>query len=329
VTDTKYMFVGDPGPDVLIVDAAPPATVLTDTGTLFVAGLSDRGLASGQVAADDVVHSLSEWVTKYGALQSYNGNEYATVEAFFAEGGTRLFFSRTSARRRQGHRRRPRASSKFTATAKGPGAYGNNLKVGVDLGVITVKSARPSSRRPRPRRHVAAAQAWARDLSDLHRHHAARDRRAGQQRRRRAGRRRRRPHEHHRHRAPDGARPVRQGPRPRPGPRMPGDTRTAAHQMLAQHALDRNRFALGDAPTARPPRPSPPRARRPRARPRPRPAHPAPRARGSSPRARPPGPPARSRRPACTPASAPASTPPATPTGPSPAAPASAASRSP
>jgi hypothetical protein len=84
VTDTKYLFT----------DAAPPATVLTDTSTLFVAGLSERGLASGLLSSADAVSSLGEWVAQQGALQSYNGNDYAAVEAFFAEGGTRLFFSR-------------------------------------------------------------------------------------------------------------------------------------------------------------------------------------------------------------------------------------------
>jgi hypothetical protein len=238
-----------PGPDVLIVDAAPPATVLTDTGTLFMAGLSDRGLTTGQVAVDDVVHSLSEWVDKYGALQAYNGNEYATAEAFFAEGGARLYFSRQAGpAAAKATANVPVASSKFTATAKAVGAYGNAIDVAVTGGnVVTVRQNAVVVETSPVLADTAAAQAWARDTSDFIditplttgalANSAAVALAGGADDRTNIT-------DTQRQTAID-----RFGKDLGPGQVcMPGDTRTAAHQMLAQHALDKNRFAYGDAP---------------------------------------------------------------------------------
>jgi hypothetical protein len=235
---------------VTIQDAAPPPSTLIDTGTAFMIGLADRGTvaSAGPLKASDAVTSLGEWITKSGALQSYNGNEYAAVQAFFAEGGTRLFYSRyvgPSAVKASGAV--PASGSQFTAVAKAPGAWGNNLKVGVTSSVITVKDGTTVVEVSPTLTSVADAQSWATTYStyiditpigsgalnnsaDVTLASGADDRTNVTDTERQA--------------ALD-----RFGKDLGPGQVLaPGDTRTAMHQKLAQHALDRNRFALGDCP---------------------------------------------------------------------------------
>lgn len=155
-----------PDATVTIQDAPPPAATLTDTGTGFMIGFADRGPVTGQVKPEDAVHSLGEWAAKHGALQSYNGNEYAAVEGFFAEGGSRLFYSRYAGPGAvKASAAVPASSSKFTFTAKGPGAGYNTIKVGVASSVITVKDGATIVEVSPALATLADAQSWATNFS--------------------------------------------------------------------------------------------------------------------------------------------------------------------
>jgi hypothetical protein len=233
---------------VSIQDAAPPPSTLTDTGTGFMTGLSDRGPAAGSIAATAAVHSLAEWTAAYGGLQAYNGNEYAAVEAFFVDGGTRLFFSRqVGPAAAKAQITVPASSSQFTAVAKGPGASYNTISVTVASSVITVRDGGVLVETSPVLASVADAQSWASANSKLIdivpiltgalTDSAARTLAGGAD---------------DRTSITDTQRQTsvdRFGKDLGPGQIMaPGDTRTAMHQILAQHALDRNRIALCDCP---------------------------------------------------------------------------------
>ncbi|MEJ7824910.1 MAG: hypothetical protein WKF48_05750 [Solirubrobacteraceae bacterium] len=238
-----------PGPIVEIVDGAPAAATLTDTGTRFTAGLAHKGATTGQLTAADAVHSLAEWITKYGARQVYNGPEYDSADAFFSEGGTRMYFSRIAGPAAvRASAAVPAASSKFTATAKGPGTYANGYTVAVASGVVTVRDAGGVILEVSPAlADTAAAQTWASEtgqhiditplaagaLTDS----VAVTLAAGADDRTNIT-------DIQRQAALD-----RLGKDLGPGNvDLAGDSRSAAHTMLAQHALDRNRFAYADAP---------------------------------------------------------------------------------
>lgn len=233
---------------VAIADAPPPRAAERDTGTAFFIGLADRGKVAGQITPADAVHSLGEWVAKFGAVQTYNGNEYAAVEGFFNEGGSTLYFSRfagPSAVRASAAV--PTSSSQFTAIAKGPGSYGNSLKVGVQSGVVTIKDGTTVIETSPTLASVAELQAWATNFStsidvtpigsgaltntaDVTLAGGADDRASVTDTERSA--------------ALD-----RLGKDLGPGQvAAPGDTRTAMHAVLINHAVARNRFALCDCP---------------------------------------------------------------------------------
>jgi hypothetical protein len=240
-------------------------------------GLADRGVVTGPITADLAVTSLADFTAKYGARQSYSVL-YDAVEAFFAEGGNRVFISRFAGPAAvKASARRPGAGTKFTATAKSVGAWGNNLTVGVAGGVITVYENGTAVETSPVQADVTAAQAWSTgsryiditpvgsgaltDTAPVALTGGADDRVNATDTQRQAALDR-------------FAKAL--------GPGqvlMPGDTRTQAHQMLAAHANANNRFALLDAPdTATRRRSRDRRQRRPRARPRPGPPLPAARA---------------------------------------------------
>jgi hypothetical protein len=238
-----------PGPDVQIVDSAPPASGPADTGTAFMVGLADRGVVTGPITADLAVTSLADFTTKYGARQSYS-MLYDAVEAFFAEGGNRVFISRFAGpAATKASAAVPTAGTKFTATAKSVGAWANGptgLSVGVASGVITVYENGTAVETSPAQTDVTTAQAWSTgsryiditpvgsgaltDTAPVNLTGGADDRTNATDTQRQAALDR-------------FAKSL--------GPGqvlMPGDTRTQAHQMLATHANANNRFALLDAP---------------------------------------------------------------------------------
>lgn len=242
-----------PAPDTLvqIVDAPAPTAPVSDTGAAFIVGFSDRGTAgtgAQSLTPADAVTSKGDFDARYGTRQSYNGPEYDAAEAYFAEGGSRLFWSRkvgpAAVRASAGV---PTATPKFTATAKGPGASYNTVSVSVAGGVITVLDSGVAKEVSPVLADVVAAQQWATASSRLiditpvgtgaltdsaavalaggaddrvnttdTQIQAALDRFA-----RTLG----------------------------PGQvALPGDGRQAAYTMLATHARDKNRIGVGDAP---------------------------------------------------------------------------------
>jgi hypothetical protein len=169
------------------------------------------------------------------------------VEAFFAEGGARLFISRFAGpAATKASAPVPATATKFTATAKSVGAWGNNLTVAVAGGVITVSESGTVVETSPVQADVVSAQAWSTgsryvditpvgtgaltDTTAVALTGGADDRTNVTDTQRQA--------------ALD-----RLSKTLGPGQvLMPGDTRDQAHSMLAAHALANNRFALLDAP---------------------------------------------------------------------------------
>jgi hypothetical protein len=236
-----------PGPDVQIIDAIAGSGGAVGTDTAFMVGLADRGVVTGPLTPADALASVSEWETKFGAQQSYNATEHAAVEAFFAEGGSRLYYGRyagPAAAKAQASV--PTVSPKFTAVAKSVGAWANTVTVTVASGVITVREGATVVETSPALADVTAAQAWSTgsryiditpvgtgaltDSAAVTLAGGADDRTNATDTQRQA--------------ALD-----RFSKALGPGQvSMPGDTRIQAHTMLAQHALAYNRFAYGDLP---------------------------------------------------------------------------------
>jgi hypothetical protein len=232
------------GPDVQIIDAAPPASGLSNSGTGFMVGLSDRGVLTGALTPSDAATSVADWESRFGVQQSYNALEHAAVEAFFADGGQRLFFSRYAGP--AAAKATAAIGAKFTAAAKSVGPWGNNLSVAVASSVITVRESGTVVETSPVLADVTAAQAWSTgsryiditpvgtgaltDQAAVTLAGGADDRTNATDTQRQAA--------FDRFAKALGPGQV----------SMPGDTRTQAHTMLAQHALAYNRVAYGDMP---------------------------------------------------------------------------------
>jgi phage tail sheath protein FI len=120
-------------PGTLVTLRETPSTVSlpTDTGTAFIAGLTDRG----PLLAKNIL-SLQDFINSFGTRQTYSPF-YDAVEAFFREGGNSAYISRVVG---------PGATSgthnlvdavagiSLVATANGPGAWSANYKVAVVAG---------------------------------------------------------------------------------------------------------------------------------------------------------------------------------------------------
>lgn len=154
-----------PAPEVTyeIVDTPVPGPTLVDSGTKFLAGLANKGAVTGAVGPRDVITSLADFEARHGTRQSYNGVDYDSVEAFFVDGGSRLFFSRIAgpaAVKASG------TGTQFTVAAKGPGAYANGGTIVVASGVATVVVDGVTEVSP-TLATVGDLQTWARDTGTL------------------------------------------------------------------------------------------------------------------------------------------------------------------
>lgn len=121
-----------PGTVVTLREVPSVVSLPTDTGTAFMAGLTDRGPLTAQL-----IRSLNEFVTMFGDRQSYSPL-YDAVEVFFREGGDRTYISRVvGPAPTYGSKNLLDGSSAISlvATAIGPGAWSANYKVGVAAGV--------------------------------------------------------------------------------------------------------------------------------------------------------------------------------------------------
>lgn len=120
-----------PGTLVSLRNTPSQISVPTDTGVVFLAGLTDMGPLSPQV-----VYSLNDFVTTYGARQTYS-YLYDWLDTYFREGGNKAYLTRVVG---------PAATSGFknlldagagislVVTAIGPGAWSANYKVAVVAG---------------------------------------------------------------------------------------------------------------------------------------------------------------------------------------------------
>jgi hypothetical protein len=132
------MSQAQPRPGSLVVNRAspPPRNVPTATDMLFAAGTSDKG-----PLRPITVISLQDFINNFGSRQTYSVL-YDSMEAYFREGGVRATISRVVG---------PAAviasvtldgsaaggPTSLTVSAKGPGAYGNTLRITVTGGGTT------------------------------------------------------------------------------------------------------------------------------------------------------------------------------------------------
>lgn len=120
-----------PGTQVTLRDTPPPRSEPEATGVWFVCGLTERGKAE-----PDFVKSLDAFITHFGDRQSYSVL-YDCIEAFFREGGNKVWISRVLG---------PNPVTAFVdlndsapaatlrVSANSPGGWGNSLNVAVTAG---------------------------------------------------------------------------------------------------------------------------------------------------------------------------------------------------
>lgn len=121
-----------PGTSVALVDTPSVASVPTDTGTAFMQGLTDRGPLTATL-----IHSLSEFSTIFGPRVSYSVF-YDSVDAYFREGGNRVYISRVvgpSATVGTHNLLDSGAGISLVVNAIGPGSWSSSYKVAVVAGV--------------------------------------------------------------------------------------------------------------------------------------------------------------------------------------------------
>jgi hypothetical protein len=115
-----------PGTQVTVADAPRPRSLPTDTGQAFFVGETERG-----PLAPVLCRSFSDFQAMLGARLASNYLS-DSAETFFREGGSTLWVSRASAASAVAASANLLDSVPATTlvvTAKGPGTYGNNLKV--------------------------------------------------------------------------------------------------------------------------------------------------------------------------------------------------------
>ena len=124
-----------PGIVVTPTDSAIPRTTSTDSGTWFVAGLTEQGTLE-----PTLVKSLNQYVDVFGARVAY-GALYDALDVFFREGGARAIVGRvvgpdavaSSAVLYDAAGSTP-ADVALDVSAKNPGAWGDELNVEVTAG---------------------------------------------------------------------------------------------------------------------------------------------------------------------------------------------------
>jgi hypothetical protein len=120
-----------PGTDVTLLDTPGTVSIPTDTGTWFVAGLSDKGPTKPVL-----ILSLNQFINIFGQRQSYSVL-YDCIEEFFREGGNRCYVSRVvgpGATVGTLNLLDSGAAVSLVVNADGPGAWSANYKVVVYTG---------------------------------------------------------------------------------------------------------------------------------------------------------------------------------------------------
>jgi phage tail sheath protein FI len=121
-----------PGTQVILQDLAPPIGAPTDTGVWFVCGLTEKGSVTKPVK----LQNMSDYATYCGQRVTY-GVLYDALDTYFREGGKTAYVSRVVGSA-------PVLATKsfsdagalvsLRVDANDPGAWGNNLKVGILAG---------------------------------------------------------------------------------------------------------------------------------------------------------------------------------------------------
>ena len=179
-----------PGTDVSINYSRQPQAAQVSTATAFVAGLAQKGTGDGcsvVVAVDERVGRAARRPPVVQRARVRRGGvrvQRRVSQLYFARyAGPSAAIASVAV---------PASSSKFTASAKGPGDYAHTIYVGVASGVITVYDGGTTSgvhRRdqPRPGGRRRRAGVGGR-VERVHQHHPDRVRRAHRQRGARARR---------------------------------------------------------------------------------------------------------------------------------------------
>jgi phage tail sheath protein FI len=114
-----------PGVNVSILDSPPPPALPLNDATIFLVGVTEKG-----PLAPVVSRSFTEWIANHGNRTSTTQVASDAAEFLYKEGATQIITSRVvgpgavtaSVAVVDGS-----AATVFTARAKGPGAYGNDL----------------------------------------------------------------------------------------------------------------------------------------------------------------------------------------------------------
>jgi hypothetical protein len=132
-----------PGVSVITRDAPPSSGPPIATGTAFVVGTADRGPANTW----ERIESMSDFERTFGSRQSYS-YLYDALDTFFREGGGSAYVSRAvgpAAADSSVNLLDAGDSPTLLASASGPGASGNDLRIDVStvggVTTLTVKSA--------------------------------------------------------------------------------------------------------------------------------------------------------------------------------------------
>jgi hypothetical protein len=120
-----------PGVNVTLRSTPPARSAPTDTGVWFVVGTADAGPVQ-----PTLLRSMSDYTTKFGARVSYSVL-YDALDVYFREGGSNAYVARVcgpAAVTASKNLLDGAAAISLVITALGPGASGNNVKVGVRAG---------------------------------------------------------------------------------------------------------------------------------------------------------------------------------------------------
>jgi phage tail sheath protein FI len=123
-----------PGTRVLVQDTPPPRSSPADTGVMLIAGLTEKGPLAP--ASESPIQSLSDFIRVYGSRVSY-GMVYDAAEAYFGEGGGSMYVSRVVGTTPVAAFRAfndAGAVSSLIISANSPGAWGNSLRVAILAG---------------------------------------------------------------------------------------------------------------------------------------------------------------------------------------------------
>lgn len=118
-----------PGYTVTIGDRPAANLFPTSTAVGFMVGFSERGSVKEPIT----VLSPADAVAKLGARLTGEPIGYDSIEAFFREGGSKLYFARVNPEAATAKKEAVDSESKKDTlfTAKSPGSWGNNIKVAI------------------------------------------------------------------------------------------------------------------------------------------------------------------------------------------------------